>query len=509
MSTVDRVSLLNRSSSMTSPLSIKRELTPQSVSDPALLHIHDRLSQLDSKVLDLRASVLTKDAYVDRRNREDESLRREFETYRSFTTKIETTVGKTKTDVSQIKTDFSQLRAEILQLRTHVDQLGSKEAFLHSDVSQLQSDVNQLQLDVQRLHTNVCATRTDLSQIQAIVSQLRIDLMTLERETSRHFGDISARFSKMESRMNHTERVRFNSLAHTVHAPITPVPLVLEDGSVRWPDYFPRTVWKFWCLKRRNRIHRLIELAEFYQLEGYQFWGRMLHPHDAVFPGDGYMSDSSDSSDLPSDLTRAEAARLYPEACHQALAATLGLVYYKIRNEVGEGPHQHLIPTAQKRVHEDVGSVNSAKPKAAKLSRRSNDLSPTALKIVTSGPAIDAKSIVSEGLDRLGWNVNASQMSDETMNKLKDIVTDEVNTLLLQALERGRIKIQPSRMERGRASPTESAKPSVRSRSNGRGDASGSGDEDMHTVATEIIGAVSGQEDGQWVMGQIVDIPSS
>lgn len=239
---------------MTSPLTIQRELTPHhSPSDPALLHIHDRLNLLDAKVLDLRASVLTKDAYVDRRNREDEPLRREFESHRAVTSRIENVVGKTRTDVSQLKTDFSQLRAEILQLRAHVDQLGSKEAFLHSDVSQLQNDVNQLQLDVQRLHTNVCATRTDLSQIQAIVSQLRIDLMTLERENSRHFGDISARFTKMESRMNHTERVRFNSLAHTVHAPITPVPVVNDDGSVRWPDYFPRTVWKFWCLKRRNR----------------------------------------------------------------------------------------------------------------------------------------------------------------------------------------------------------------------------------------------------------------
>ncbi|QSS58827.1 hypothetical protein I7I51_08256 [Histoplasma capsulatum] len=188
----------------------------------------------------------------------------------------------------------------MLQLRTHVSQLGSKEAYLQSDITQLQSDVNQLQLDVQKLHTDVCATRTDLSQIQTIVSQLRIDLMTLQRETSQNFGLVFSRFSAMESRMKHMERTRFNSLAQTIHAPITPVPLVEDDGSVRWPEYFPRTVWKFWCLKKRNRIHRLVELAGFYELEGYQYWGRMPHAHDSTFATDGNMSDSSDSSDLPS-----------------------------------------------------------------------------------------------------------------------------------------------------------------------------------------------------------------
>jgi hypothetical protein len=53
--------------------------------------------------------------------------------------------------------------------------------------------------------------------------------------------------------MKHSERVRFNSLAHTTHAPITPVPYVEEDGSLQWPEYFPRTVWWFWCLKKRSR----------------------------------------------------------------------------------------------------------------------------------------------------------------------------------------------------------------------------------------------------------------
>ncbi|OAT01812.1 hypothetical protein, variant 2 [Blastomyces dermatitidis ER-3] len=512
MSAVER-GLMRASSMTTSPrLSTKRESTPPSVvSDPALLHIHDRLHQLDAKVIELRSSILTPDEYVDRRNRQDEFIRREFDGQRQVCSRIELNVGRTKSDVTQLKDGLTQLKSEMLQLRTHVTQLGSKEAFLQSDITQLQSDVNQLQLDVQKLHADVCATRTDLSQIQSIVSQLRIDLMTLRRETSQNFGLVFSRFSAMESRMKHMERTRFNSLAQTIHAPITPVPLVEDDGSVRWPEYFPPTVWKFWCLKKRNRVHRLVELADFYELEGYQYWGRMPHAHDATFATDGNMSDSSDSSDLPSDLTRAEAAREYPEACHQALAATLGLVYYKIRNEVGEGPLGHHVPAAHKRLQDEVGSINSSsRQKPAKLSRRSNESSPTNLRIHT-GAALDAKSIVSEGLDKLGWNVHASQMSDDTMSKLKGIVSDEVNTILLHALERGRIRLKPNAFERHQQSPTNSSRLSIRARPN-FDEFAAPHDDDMATIAntipTEIISPRSSGEDGRWIPGKMSETPS-
>ncbi|PGH18440.1 hypothetical protein AJ79_00510 [Helicocarpus griseus UAMH5409] len=513
MSTVERSLMRASSMTTTSPrLSKNRESTPPSVSDPALLHIHERLHQLDAKVIDLRASILTPNDYVDRRNREDELIRKEFDGQRQVCSRIELNVGRAKGDISQLKDDLTQLKSEMLQLRTHVSQLGSREAFLQSDITQLQNDVEQLQNDVQKLHAEVCATRTDLCQLEAIVSQLRIDVMTLQRETSQNFGAVFSRFSAMESRMKHMERTRFNSLAQTAHAPITPVPFVEEDGSMRWPEYFPRTVWKFWCLKKRNRIHRLVELAEFYQLEGFQYWGRMPHVHDSTFATDGNMSDSSDSSDLPSDLTRAEAARQYPEACHQALAATLGLVYYKIRNELGEGPMGHIVPTAHKRMQDEVGSINSSsKQKPAKLSRHSNEPSPTNLHRIQTGSTLDTKSIVSEQLDKLGWNVHASQMSDDTMSKLKGIVSDEVNTILLRALERGRIRLKPSAMERARQSPTDSSKLSIRNRPNFDEYPTGQ-DDDMataeNTVPTEIISPRSAGEDGMWIPGRMSETPS-
>lgn len=213
-----------------------------------------------------------------------------------------------------------------------------------------------------------------------------------------------------------------------------------------------------------------------------------------MFPGDGYASDSSDSSDRPSDLTRAEAARLYPEACHQVLAATLGLVYSQIRNEVGEGPLSHMMQRAPKRSHDDAASARHRPSKAPARSKVDNDSPTRSYKILQQHgvQTVDTKSAVSEGFDKLGYNINASQMSDETMTRLKDIVAEEVNNRLLREIERGAVKIQPDSMERGRRSPTDL---SVRTRLNeGRRSAGplspANKDEvptEPNTVATEII----------------------
>ncbi|KAK2744852.1 hypothetical protein FQN57_004176 [Myotisia sp. PD_48] len=449
----------------TPQLSLKRELTPPSISDPQLLRLYDRLNQLDAKVAELCNNVLTKEAYVDRRNREDEFVRREFESQRTLSSRIDHAVCKTRADVGQVMADLSRFAAEIIQLRTALETLVSKEEFLQPDLAQLQTDFNKLQTDFQRMSSELCATNTNLSQVHSIVSQLRIDQLTLQRETNQHFTQVNSRFDIMETKLTLMERTRFNSLAHTVHAPITPVPVMDSDGTLRYPEYFPRTVWQFWCLKKSKRLHRLVELATFYNLEGYEYWGRMP---GQVFPNDGYMSDSSDSSELPSNLTLAEAAREYPEACHHTLAATLGLVYSKIRKEVGETPaHSHVMaaplrqPVHRKRFLDDVTSIHSStKERPAKHSRQSNT-DHSSHRIFTNfnnhhhnQTTMDTKSIVSEGLDRLGWNVNGANVSNETLGKLSGLVKDEMNNFLVQAFERGQIKLQSG--DAKSASPTES-----------------------------------------------------
>lgn len=242
---------LSRTSSMSIPissplLSVRHDVTPPILSEPSLSQIHDRLNLLDSRVLELRSTVLTKDGYVDRRNREDEHIRREFEANRSISNRIDL-------NVVALRTDVDQLKSGVFQLKSSIGQAGNETVFLRSDVDRLQKNVDQVQADLEQLQTDVCGCRIEISKLHAAISQLRTDLIALQHETSRHLNAVFNRFTLIEARMKHSERVRFNSLAHTTHAPITPVPVIEEDGSLQWPEYFPRTVWRFWCLKKRSR----------------------------------------------------------------------------------------------------------------------------------------------------------------------------------------------------------------------------------------------------------------
>jgi hypothetical protein len=212
--------------------------------------------------------------------------------------------------------------------------------------------------------------------------------------------------------------------------------------------------------------------------------------HEAAHPDD---ADSSDSSERPSNLTRAEATRLYPEACHQALAATLGLVYYKIRKEVGEGPNSR-IQRPPKRLPEEMSAASSnSKQKPAKMARRPGNMSPSMLhKLVTGVPSIASKSAVSEEQDRLGWRVNSSEVSDETISKLRGI--PEVSALL-RAVERGRFHFKPSKSEQLNMSPTESKREALKAEGSEEAAPEDEVRSPPNTVATELISPVLDKEE--------------
>ena len=176
-----------------------------------------------------------------------------------------------------------------------------------------------------------------------------------------------------------------------------------------------------------------------------------MHPTD-MFADD---SDSSSSSDGSCSITRAEAVRRYPEAAHQALAATLGLIYYKIRNEVGEGPHGPITARPPKRQQEDVVSTSTSnKSKPVKIPRRPSVTDTFLHRLVTGGPSVESKSSTSEEFDKLGWNPFAD-VSDDAMSKLRAIDPQDIGTVL-RALEQGRLKLKPSRSEKLNMSPTDS-----------------------------------------------------
>lgn len=255
---------VSRNSNMSLPLSSPRfsikyeSATPESV-DPALSHVYDCLNGIDSNVHDIRSSVMTKEAYADRRNREDQHIRREFEAHRAIYTRIDVNVVALRTDIDQLKSEFFQVKSGIRQS-------GTDTALLRNDVDHLQKKLDQVLEDIDALRSSVSGHYVETSRLKASICHLRTEMLTLHHESSRQRKSIETRMDKLDriekldarmdnfdARMRLSERVRFNSLANTTHAPISPVPVIDEDGSFRWPGYFPKTVWRFWCLKKRSR----------------------------------------------------------------------------------------------------------------------------------------------------------------------------------------------------------------------------------------------------------------
>ncbi|KAJ5746246.1 hypothetical protein N7520_011428 [Penicillium odoratum] len=396
-------------------------------SEPSLINLHDRVNQLDSRVLELRSSLMTKDAYVDRRNREDDHIRREFSNQNATCHRIDLNVIALRTDVDRLQKDVDRIRSDTAL------------------ISDLQITTNQLSRRIEYLESRSHTLETRFDSMDT-----RFD--DLESRMNSKFDSVNSRIdsleSRMDSRFDSMERIRFNSLALTIHANINPVPIFV-DGSLKYPHYFPRTVWRFWCLKKPSRVHRLVELAEFYKIEGYQSWSRM---HADMFAND---SDSSDASDY--EITRAEAVRRFPEAAHQALAAILGLVYYKIRKHVGEGPNAAaMAPRPQKRRQEEVASTSgSSKSKPVKMPRRPS-VSDSFMQALIHGtdPPYDEETSVSAQSAILGWQA-FSDVSEEARNKLQSMDPNDLNALF-RAVEQGRRTLKPSRSEMMNRSPTES-----------------------------------------------------
>ncbi|CAL5870876.1 uncharacterized protein PFLUO_LOCUS5117 [Penicillium psychrofluorescens] len=412
---------------MSSPrLSVPREATPP---DLSLSFLHDRINQLDSRVFELRTTVLTKDGYTERRNREDQHIRQEFNNHYGISQRIDLNVVALRTDVdlfkADVKTDSNQIKRDVSYLKTDVNHLKTESNLIKTDISYLKTDVHHLQSDVHHLKSSVFQLERQVDHLQADVGEIK-------------------------NRLRYEARKHWNSISNTATANIAIIPCIREDGIVEWPSWFPKTVWRFWRLKQPSRIHRLVELAEFYQLEGYKDWMRM-QSHHMMFDF-GNDSDSSDDETRP-NLTREEAVRQYPEAALQALAARLGLVWSSIRNEMGDGPHMRPIRRPSKRQQEELsvaGSRHQTKPgKMPRVSPpRRQDVDPTdpLYRLITEGfpEQSSTKSPVSEG-DELGWDAYPD-VSESAKSKLRALDPQDVQSLL-RALEKGRLQLKPSGSE--------------------------------------------------------------
>ncbi|MCJ1396624.1 hypothetical protein MMC18_009515 [Xylographa bjoerkii] len=166
----------------------------------------------------------------------------------------------------------------------------------------------------------------------------------------RRFEEVDKKFEevdkKMRQRFDHIQKASRNFLRTRGWEEIYPVGSFDSQGGIHTPEYFPRTVKRFWKLKSpsqskqseddmreilrltRSIVHRLIYLIRFYNIQGYEEWGMDTESHEGCSDSDESSEGSSKSSRLPVPVE--VAVRSNPEIAHRALAAQFGLVYDEI-----------------------------------------------------------------------------------------------------------------------------------------------------------------------------------
>jgi chromosome segregation ATPase len=229
--------------------------------DAALSVIHDRIGHLESQIGEIRLTVLTQDDYIERRNREDKHIQREFYAHKSVSDRIDANVTTVKMQVAQIESTLSQLQVDVTSLKNQVRgcvgeivNLRITSTGMQTEIVNLHATVTEMQNDIKKLfEQNSSMGRRFEERFEGIEKRFdgiekRFD--GIEKRFEKHVDD----FTVFKNRMTQANATRFNPLAYDLNSFITPVPKLDEDGALHYPSYFPDTVWHFWRLKQpRNR----------------------------------------------------------------------------------------------------------------------------------------------------------------------------------------------------------------------------------------------------------------
>jgi hypothetical protein len=109
---------------------------------------------------------------------------------------------------------------------------------------------------------------------------------------------------------------------------------------------------------------------------------------------------------------------------------------------------------------------------------------PLLKKLITGVPSVTSKSASSEHEDKLRWRGAGSDISDETMSKLKGIASNNDVSQILRLIESGRLHVQSEQMN---ISPTESRRSDAVKADNMETSPIEEDGVSVHTVSTELI----------------------
>ena len=230
------------------------------------------------------------------------------------------------------------------------------------------------------------------TQIKEVEKRMDGRFEEVEKKMDGRFKEVDRRFEEVENRIrarfDQIQNVLRNSLRTRGWEAISPVGSLGPRGGIHFPEVFPRTIMQFWKLKETRQskllapsftgiiglinetVDRLVRLISFYNIQGYEDWGRDT---DSL---ENSSQESSQSSRLPISLE--VAVRSNPEIAHRVLGGQLGLAYDKIQKFMDRAEELSQARVISQKRAQDEQAFEDRKKRSFKMSPEGTEVtSPT------------------------------------------------------------------------------------------------------------------------------------
>ncbi|KAF7854765.1 hypothetical protein EAF04_010333 [Stromatinia cepivora] len=235
----------------------------------------------------MESRFVTIEHYVERRNREDMHIKNEFVAQRSLIESVRDGLQEEIRDVrEEMRKEFRDVREEIRDVREEMRK-----------------------------------------EFRDVREEMRKEFRDVREEMRKEFRDVREEISEIKVAWSQLNARRHNGLRKLPYHVLASLPTYHPDIGLQVPRYFPRLVKDFWNLQFPQHEQNLLYLVQFYDIQGYEYWGG-----DEDYFSQTELSDERDflSNDSSPDISIEEAVRNHPLAALKDLATMIGLEFQEL-----------------------------------------------------------------------------------------------------------------------------------------------------------------------------------
>jgi hypothetical protein len=123
------------------------------------------------------------------------------------------------------------------------------------------------------LKDDVAMLKDDVAVLKDDVAILKDDVAVLKDDVNRRFNRIEEDAAERRVDVQRVKGQRYNSKIHCLFSKITPIAVYRPRVGLELPNQFPKNAGEFWKLKTPSstkQLALLIDLAKFYNIQGYK-----------------------------------------------------------------------------------------------------------------------------------------------------------------------------------------------------------------------------------------------